>query len=119
MASGRESVSINGEPYKLKTHPVCQPNGFKSTPMTGPDGHVENMEEAYPAITENVVITADETVDIAVLQNLRNADVVITQSNGRKFNMAGASVSNELKLNTENNELAIDFSAQTGYFVNP
>ncbi len=119
MAAGRESLSINGEPQKLKTHPMCQPNGSKITMNTGVDGHSEPQEEAYHATTENVTITVDENYDVGVLQALRNADVVIVQSNGRKFNMTRAFVTNELKLNTENNELQIDFASEIGYFVNP
>lgn len=105
---GEVTIRANGKELKTKTGSTVNPGGFTRTQHTG-GGKVRGISKRYTAPTMEMVIAADEDVDVIEINAIENATLVWEGNNGVRYMMTGSSVAEPASLREESGDIAVTF----------
>lgn len=105
---GEVIIRANGQELKTKTGAVLNPGGFTRTQHTG-GGKVRGTSKRYTAPSIELVIAADEDVDVIEINAIENATLVWEGDNGVNYMMTGASAAEVAPLREESGDIAVTF----------
>ncbi|MND24072.1 Phage tail tube protein [compost metagenome] len=105
---GEVIIRANGQELKTKTGAVLNPGGFTRTQHTG-GGRVRGVSRRFAAPSIEVVIAADEDVDVMLINAIENAAMVWEGDNGVSYMMTGAAVGEPATLREESGDIAATF----------
>ncbi|MEN3760244.1 phage tail tube protein [Aeromonas veronii] len=105
---GEVIIRANGQELKTKTGAVLNPGGFTRTQHTG-GGKVRGTSKRYTAPSIEMVIAADEDVDVIEINAIENATLVWEGDNGVNYMMTGAAAAEVAPLREESGDIAATF----------
>lgn len=105
---GEVIIRANGQELKTKTGATFNPGGFTRTQHIG-GGRVRGISRRYTPPSIEVVIAADEDVDVMLINAIENAAMVWDGDNGVSYMMIGAAVGEPATLREESGDIAATF----------
>ena len=105
---GEVTIRVNGNQIKSKPGAVLNPGGYTRTQHLGP-GRVWGKSRKYAPPSIEMVIAADEDVDVMLINAIENAAIVWEGDNGVSYMMTGASVGEPATLREESGDIAATF----------
>lgn len=105
---GEVTIRANGKELKTKTGAVLNPGGFTRTQHTG-GGKVRGTSKRFTAPSIEMVIAADEDVDVIEINAIENATLVWKGDNGVSYMMTNAAVAEPASLREESGDIAATF----------
>ena len=105
---GEVTIRANGKELKTKTGAVLNPGGFTRTQHTG-GGKVRGTSKRFTAPSIEMLIAADEDVDVIEINNIENATLVWQGDNGVSYMLPGAAVAEPASLREESGDIAATF----------
>ena len=108
MILGEVTIRANGKQLKTKAGAVLNPGGYTRTQHTGP-GKVWGKSKKYSPPSIELVIAADEDVDVMEINAIENATLVWEGDNGVSYMMTGSAVAEPASLREESGDIAATF----------
>jgi len=105
---GEVTIRANGQQFKTKPGAVLNPGGYTRTQHLGP-GRVWGKSKKYSPPSIEMVIAADEDVDVIEINAIENATLVWEGDNGVSYMMTGASTNEAAPLREESGDIAVTF----------
>ena len=105
---GEVTIRANGKQLKTKAGAVLNPGGYTRTQHTGP-GKVWGKSRKYSPPSIELVIAADEDVDVMEINAIENATLVWEGDNGVSYMMTGSAVAEPASLREESGDIAATF----------
>ena len=105
---GEVTIRANGKQLKTKTGAVLNPGGMTRTQHTGA-GKVWGKSQRFTPPSIEVVIAADEDVDVIEINNMLDATLVWEGDNGVSYMMTKSSVGEPASLREDSGDIAATF----------
>lgn len=108
MILGEVTIRANGQQIKTKPGATLNPGGYSRTQHMGP-GRVWGKSRKYSPPSIEVVIAADEDVDVMEINAIESATLVWEGDNGVSYMMTQASTNEPATLREESGDIAVTF----------
>ena len=105
---GEVTIRSNGKQIKTKGGATLNPGGYTRTQHVGP-GKVWGKSKKYAAPSIEVVIAADEDVDVIDINAIEDATLTWEGDNGVSYMMTKASTNEPASLREESGDIAATF----------
>lgn len=105
---GEVTIRANGKQFKTKGGAVLNPGGYTRTQHTGP-GRVWGKSKKYSPPSIEIVIAADEDVDVIEINAIEDATMTWEGDNGVSYMMTKASTNEPATLREESGDIAATF----------
>lgn len=105
---GEVTIRANGKQLKTKAGAVLNPGGYTRTQHTGP-GKVWGKSQKYSPPSIELVIAADEDVDVMEINAIENATMTWEGDNGVSYMMTQASTNEPATLREDSGDIAATF----------
>lgn len=108
MILGEVTIRANGQQIKTKPGAVLNPGGYSRTQHMGP-GRVWGKSRKYAPPSIELVIAADEDVDVMTINALEFVTLVWEGDNGVSYMMTQSSTNEPATLREESGDIAATF----------
>jgi len=108
MILGEVTIRANGKQLKTKAGAVLNPGGYTRTQHAGP-GKVWGKSRKYSPPSIELVIAADEDVDVIEINAMENATMTWEGDNGVSYMMTQASTNEPATLREDSGDIAATF----------
>jgi hypothetical protein len=105
---GEVTIRSNGKQFKTKGGAVLNPGGYSRTQHVGP-GKVWGKSKKYSPPSIEMVIAADEDVDVMEINAIEDATLTWEGDNGVSYMMTKASTNEPASLREESGDIATTF----------
>ncbi|MDM5074681.1 MULTISPECIES: phage tail tube protein [Aeromonas] len=108
MILGEVTIRANGKQLKTKAGAVLNPGGYTRTQHTG-SGKTWGKSRKYSPPSIELVIAADEDVDVIEINAMENATMTWEGDNGVSYMMTQASTNEPATLREDSGDIAATF----------
>ncbi|MGK4473802.1 phage tail tube protein [Aeromonas molluscorum] len=108
MILGEVTIRGNGKQFKTKAGAVLNPGGYTRTQHNGP-GRSWGKSKKYAGPSIEVVIAADEDVDVMEINAMENMTMTWEGDNGVSYMMTQASTNEPATLREDSGDIAATF----------
>lgn len=108
MILGEVTIRANGKQLKTKGGATLNPGGYSRTQHTGP-GKVWGKSQKYSPPSIELVIAADEDVDVIEINAIEDATLTWEGNNGVRYMMTKASTNEPASLREDSGDIAATF----------
>lgn len=105
---GEVTIRANGKLLKTKPGAVLNPGGYSRTQHMGP-GRVWGKSKKFSPPSIELVIAADEDVDVMDINAMESVTLVWEGDNGVSYMMTQSSVNDPAQLREESGDIAATF----------